>query len=141
WLLFGAGVIAVTILGILALRELTGVVLGILALVPLVLFVGLRNKGLIAYALIFFALLTFDQDPGTNMREAIYYAFIAGVVAIILPYLALTGRWRLNQGLDRVYLVFLMFMMYGILLGFATGGMMKNRIDDITRIFPILTYF
>src|SRR5690606_16967998 len=73
--------------------------------------------------------------------EAIYYAFIAGVVAIILPYLALTGRWRLNQGLDRVYLVFLMFIMYGILLGFATGGMMKNRIDDITLIFPILTYF
>jgi O-antigen ligase len=141
WLLFGAGVIAVTALGILALRELTGVVLGILALVPIVLFVGLRNKGLIAYAIIFFALLTFDQDSGTNMREAIYYAFIAGIVAIILPYLALTGRWRLNQGLDRVYLVFFMFIMYGILLGFATGGMMKNRIDDITLIFPILIYF
>jgi len=141
WLLFGAGVIAVTALGILALRELTGAVLGILALVPIVLYVGLRNKGLIAYALIFFALLTFDQDPGTNMREAIYYAFIAGVVSIMLPYLALTGKWRLNQGLDRVYLVFFIFFMYAIVLGFVTGGVMKNRIDDISLMFPILTYF
>ena len=141
WLLFGAGVAAITALGILALHELSGAVLIVLALAPLAVYAGFRNKGVIAYGLVFFALLTFDQDSGTNIREALYYAYIAGVVAIMVPWLALTGKWRLKHGIDKSYLILLIFVIYGIVLGFFTGGMMKNRIDDITLMFPILTYF
>jgi O-antigen ligase len=141
WLLFGAGVAVITALGILALQELTGFVLIALALVPVALFTAYKHKGVIAYGLVFFALLTFDQDSGTNIREALYYAYIAGVVAIMVPWLALTGQWRLRHGVDKAYLVLLIFVGYGIVLGFFTGGFMKNRIDDITLMFPILTYF
>lgn len=141
WLLFGAGVTVVTALGILALQEIVGLVLVALALVPVALFVAQRHKGVIAYGLVFLALLTFDQDAGTNIREALYYAYIAGVVGVMVPWLAITGHWRLNQGIDRSYLVLLIFVVYGIVLGFFTGGLMKNRIDDMTLMFPILTYF
>ncbi len=141
WLLFGAGISVITVLGILALHELSGVVLIALALIPVAVYTGYRHKGVVAYGIVFFALLTFDQDSGTNIREALYYAYIAGVVAIMVPWLALTGQWHLRHGIDKSYLVLLIFIGYGIILGFFTGGLMKNRIDDITLMFPILTYF
>ncbi len=141
WLLFGAGVAVITTLGIMALHELSGLMLIAFALLPVALFTAYKNKGVLAYGLVFFALLTFDQDSGTNIREALYYAYIAGVVAIMVPWLAVTGQWRLKHGIDKTYLVLLIFVGYGIVLGFLTGGLMKNRIDDITLMFPILTYF
>lgn len=141
WLLFGAGVAVITVLGILALHELSGYALIALALVPVALYTGYRQKGVVAYGIVFFAMLTFDQDSGTNIREALYYAYIAGVVALMVPWLALTGQWQLRHGIDKSYMVLLIFIGYGIILGFFTGGLMKNRIDDITLMFPILTYF
>lgn len=141
WLLYAAGVVLISSLAVWVLRDFSAPVLIGLALLPLALLITSHHKGLVAYALVLLSVLTFDQEEGTNLREALYYAFIAGCVGVLVPYLAATGRWRLRQAIDKCYLFFFLFILYGIALGFVTGAPMKNRIDDITLMFPLFTYF
>lgn len=122
-------------------KDVSTFVLLSMALLPVAGYLYYRKPQLLTFSLIFFALLAFDQETGTNIQEALYYALLAGSVVIIVPYLALTGRLTLRQSIDKAYLVFFLFLIYGTLLGFLSGAVMKNRIDDLTILFPFFTYF
>jgi O-antigen ligase len=141
WLVFAAFVGIISVWSVFALAEFAGLFLFALAALPIVLYAVFKEKALISYALIFFSLLTFDQEAGTNLQEALYYAIIASSVAIIIPWLFISGNLTLKQGVDKAYLVFFLFLLYAVVLGFFMGGVMKNRIDDIALMFPIFTYF
>lgn len=141
WLVFSALIGLISAWSIYALAEFAGLFLFGLAAIPVILYALFKDKALISYTLIFFSLLTFDQESGTNLQEAIYYVFIAGSVAIIIPWLFVRGNIKLEQGIDKAYLLFFILLIYAFLLGFLTGGTMKNRIDDLSLIFPIFTYF
>ncbi len=141
WLMAGTLVAAFCSFAVWTLKDLSAPVLVGLSVLPLVLLLAAHHKGLIAYGLVLLSVLAFDQEEGTNLREALYYAFLAGSVVILVPYLAATGRWRLRQAVDKSYLLLAMFIIYGIGLGFVTGAPMKNRIDDITLMFPLFIYF
>src|SRR5690606_10908445 len=91
WLFYAAGVVLISSLAVWVLRDFSAPVLIGLALLPLALLITSHHKGLVAYALVLLSVLTFDQEEGTNLREALYYAFIAGCVGVLVPYLAATS--------------------------------------------------
>jgi O-antigen ligase len=141
WLVFSAVVGLLSVWSIFALAEFAGLFLFVLAAIPVALYAVFKEKALVSYTLIFFSLLTFDQEAGTNLQEAIYYALIAGSVAIIIPWLVVRGNIKLQHGVDKAYLFLFILLIYAFVLGFLTGGTMKNRIDDLALMFPIFTYF
>lgn len=141
WIYFIGALMLMTAGIIWLFKDLSTFVLLGTALLPLGGYLYLKKPQLITFALIFFALLAFEQETGTNIQEALYYALLAGSVALIIPYLTLTGQLTLRQTIDKAYLVFFLFLVYGIFLGFLSGAMMKNRIDDLTILFPFFTYF
>jgi len=141
WLYFATALTLMTAGIIWLFKDLSTFVLLGTALLPLGGYLYYKKPQLISFALIFFALLAFEQETGTNIQEALYYGLLAGSVALIVPYLTLTGQLKLRQSIDKAYLVFFIFLIYGIFLGFLSGAMMKNRIDDMTILFPFFTYF
>jgi len=141
WLVFSAIIGVLSVWSVFALAEFAGVFLFVLGVIPVLIYAIFKEKALISYALIFFSLLTFDQEAGTNVQEALYYVLIAGSVAMILPWLFVRATITLSQGVDKAYLIFFFFLLYAVVLGFLMGGVMKHRIDDIALMFPIFTYF
>lgn len=140
WLAAATVIAVLTAVATHLLQEWAGLFLLGTAVAPVVVFALFRYRGLVAYGFTLLSILAVDNDPGINLREAIFYLYMIGCAGILTPYILVSGQWKINQNTDKVLIVFLIFILYGFGFSFFTGASMMERIKDMVYFTPFFVY-
>lgn len=79
--------------------------------------------------------------PGLDPGEVVYYLLWAASVGLLLIPLLLTGSIRAETTLDRLYIVILCFMIFGIAIGVYFSGSVAKPFQEVLYFYSGVAFY
>ena len=112
-----------------------------IAFSALLLAIFLRNPVYFLYVYLVTFTLHFDNEPGIQLTDLIFFGFtLVFLIFYFFPYL-LTGRAEIDNNIDKWYLLLIISIVYGFILGLFSVQNKGLAISDMTYFLGLWLFF